>query len=71
MNIEIVPLEHSHRVETCKHITKTIGDTFEKEGINFSDSDESQAEIKAVIDGREEMTYTTACRDANGQWQLQ
>lgn len=30
-----------------------------------------KAEIKAIIDGREESTYTTACRDANGQWQLQ
>lgn len=30
-----------------------------------------QAEIEAVIDGKIEKTYTTACRDANGQWQLQ
>lgn len=30
-----------------------------------------KAEIKAIIDGKEESTYTTACRDANGQWQLQ
>lgn len=30
-----------------------------------------KAEIKAIIDGKEETTYTTACRDANGQWQLQ
>ncbi len=30
-----------------------------------------KAEIRAIIDGKEEVTYTTACRDANGQWQLQ
>ena len=30
-----------------------------------------KAEIVAIIDGKEEKTYTTACRDANGQWQLQ
>lgn len=30
-----------------------------------------KAEIIALIDGKEEKTYTTACRDANGQWQLQ
>lgn len=30
-----------------------------------------RAEIIAIIDGRQEKTYTTACRDANGQWQLQ
>ena len=30
-----------------------------------------KAEINAVIDGKLEKTYTTACRDANGQWQLQ
>jgi surface antigen len=30
-----------------------------------------KAEIIALIDGKEERTYTTACRDANGQWQLQ
>lgn len=29
-----------------------------------------KAEINAVIDGKPETTYTTACRDANGQWQL-
>ena len=29
-----------------------------------------QAEIRAYIDGRSEKTYTTACRDHNGQWQL-
>lgn len=30
-----------------------------------------KAEIDAVIDGKRQKTYTTACRDANGQWQLQ
>ena len=30
-----------------------------------------KAEILAVIDGRTERTYTTACRDMDGQWQLQ
>ncbi|MEA3469315.1 MAG: glycine zipper domain-containing protein [Thermodesulfobacteriota bacterium] len=30
-----------------------------------------QAEIQAIIDGKIETTHTTACRDANGQWQLQ
>jgi surface antigen len=30
-----------------------------------------KAEILAVIDGRTETTYTTACRDINGQWKLQ
>jgi surface antigen len=30
-----------------------------------------KAEVIALIDGKEERTYTTACRDANGQWQLQ
>ncbi len=29
-----------------------------------------KAEIDAVIDGKSERTYTTACRDANGHWQL-
>jgi surface antigen len=29
-----------------------------------------KAEILAVIDGRTERTYSTACRDRNGQWQL-
>jgi surface antigen len=30
-----------------------------------------EAEIIAFIDGRRESTYTTACRDMNGRWQLQ
>lgn len=30
-----------------------------------------QAEIQAVIDGKTETAYTTACRDRNGHWQLQ
>ena len=30
-----------------------------------------KAEIVAFIDGKRETTYTTACRDINGQWQLQ
>ncbi|WP_417910637.1 glycine zipper domain-containing protein [Candidatus Electronema sp. PJ] len=30
-----------------------------------------KAEIVAVIDGKTERTYSTACRDINGQWQLQ
>lgn len=30
-----------------------------------------KAEIIAIIDGRRERTYTTACRDANGSWKLQ
>ncbi|MDH3348978.1 MAG: glycine zipper domain-containing protein [Desulfobulbaceae bacterium] len=29
-----------------------------------------KAEINAIIDGKPEKTYTTACRDQNGQWQL-
>ncbi|WP_417912394.1 glycine zipper domain-containing protein [Candidatus Electronema sp. TJ] len=30
-----------------------------------------KAEIVAVIDGRTERTYSTACRNSYGQWQLQ
>ncbi len=30
-----------------------------------------QAEIQAVIDGKRQTTYTTACRDTYGHWQLQ
>lgn len=30
-----------------------------------------KAEIEAVIDGKRETTYTTACRDENGQWKIQ
>jgi surface antigen len=30
-----------------------------------------KAEIVAVIDGKTERTYSTACRDMNGNWQLQ
>lgn len=30
-----------------------------------------KAEIQAVIDGKQQTTYSTACRDENGQWQLQ
>ena len=30
-----------------------------------------KAEIDAVIDGKMQKTYTTACRDQYGQWQLQ
>jgi len=30
-----------------------------------------KAEIRAVIDGRNETTYSTACRDESGQWVLQ
>ncbi len=30
-----------------------------------------KAEINAVIDGKMDKTYTTACRDDNGHWQLQ
>jgi surface antigen len=30
-----------------------------------------QAEIIAVIDGKTERTYSTACRDESGRWQLQ
>lgn len=30
-----------------------------------------QAEISALIDGRQETTYTTACRDNSGRWVLQ
>jgi surface antigen len=30
-----------------------------------------QAEIIAVIDGKQERTYTTACRDSHGNWILQ
>lgn len=29
-----------------------------------------QAEIHAIIDGKSETTYTTACRNAQGQWVL-
>ncbi len=30
-----------------------------------------KAEIDAVIDGKKQTTYTTACRDEAGHWQLQ
>jgi len=30
-----------------------------------------KAEIQAVIDGKQETTYATACRDAYGHWELQ
>lgn len=30
-----------------------------------------QAEILATIDGQTERTYTTACRNSRGQWELQ
>ncbi len=30
-----------------------------------------QAQIQAVIDGKTETTYSTACRDQYGHWQLQ
>lgn len=30
-----------------------------------------KAEIDAIINGRQQKTYTTACRDRNGRWQLQ
>ena len=30
-----------------------------------------RAEIEAVIDGRPQRTFSTACRDQNGSWQLQ
>jgi len=30
-----------------------------------------KAEINAVIDGKMDKAYTTACRDDNGHWQLQ
>jgi surface antigen len=30
-----------------------------------------QAEIIAMIDGKQERTYTTACRDSHGNWILQ
>ncbi len=30
-----------------------------------------KAKIDAVIDGQRKNTYSTACRDANGHWQLQ
>lgn len=30
-----------------------------------------QAQIQAVIDGRQETTYSTACRNSQGQWVLQ
>ena len=30
-----------------------------------------KAEIIALIDGKEQKTYSTACRDQNGEWQLQ
>lgn len=30
-----------------------------------------KAEIQAIIDGKPETTYTTACRDESGQWVLQ
>ncbi len=30
-----------------------------------------QARIQTVIEGKTETTYTTACRDSNGHWQLQ
>ena len=30
-----------------------------------------QAEIVAIINGKSQKTYSTACRDMNGNWQLQ
>jgi surface antigen len=30
-----------------------------------------KAEIQTVIDGKQETTYATACRDNNGQWEIQ
>jgi surface antigen len=30
-----------------------------------------KAEVTAIIDGKEEKSYTTACRDDYGHWQLQ
>ncbi len=30
-----------------------------------------KAEVAAIIDGKTEKTYSTACRDQNGHWQLQ
>lgn len=30
-----------------------------------------KAEITALIDGKQQKTYTTACRDNNGHWQIQ
>ena len=30
-----------------------------------------KAEVVAIIDGKTEKAYTTACRDQNGHWQLQ
>jgi len=30
-----------------------------------------KAEIDSIIDGKPEKVYTTACRDANGHWQIQ
>lgn len=30
-----------------------------------------KAEIEAIIDGKQEKTYATACRDEYGQWQIQ
>jgi surface antigen len=30
-----------------------------------------EAEISAIIDGRREKTYSTACRDQYGRWELQ
>ncbi|MCI5221865.1 MAG: glycine zipper 2TM domain-containing protein [Candidatus Electrothrix sp. AR4] len=30
-----------------------------------------KAEVIAIIDGRREITHTTACRDMTGRWQLQ
>ena len=29
-----------------------------------------KAQLSAIFKGKEETTYTTACREANGQWQL-
>lgn len=30
-----------------------------------------KAEIQAIIDGKQETTYSTACRDSSGRWVLQ
>jgi surface antigen len=30
-----------------------------------------KAEIEAIIDGKPERTYSTACRNSSGQWELQ
>jgi hypothetical protein len=50
---------------------QAIGRNTEATLIGAAQSPCRQAEIIAVIDGKTEKTYTTACRNDVGQWVLQ